>query len=65
MDLVHCAHNDWSDCIGVRDLLVVVGNVFLIIGWNLETFVVSFNLRELSCVIIDVDHWMACGTIDT
>ena len=40
---------------------MVVVNVFLFTDRTLEIVFVSFNLRELVCVLLDLDHWMVCG----
>ena len=63
MELVLCVHDDWSDCIGVRAILVAVGSGFLFLGRALKIVLARLNLRELECALLDLDYWMVCGSI--
>ena len=54
------AHNDLSNHVDVRVVLVVSGNIFLIYWHTLEIAFKSFDLRELACVFLYLDCWMAC-----
>ena len=46
MDLILCAHDDWSHHLGVRAILVIVGCMFLIYWQTLEIVSMSFDLRD-------------------
>ena len=53
--------DDWSHHLGVRVVLLVVGNMFIFLGRALEIIFVSFNPRELVYALLDLDSVMTHG----
>ena len=60
-NIVLSACNYWSGHVAFRAILVDVSNMLLIYWQNLEIVFMSFDLRELVCTLLDLDHWVACG----